>query len=116
MKERMIAMHKEEETRGKDAVNHFNEEAAYSLSLNILKSDSAENIRLAKRIIQVSELDYKGITGLAHIYLTENPALTNEEVAEKVPGELSVSHPNRFIKKLAKRMTTRKRGVKDAKR
>ena len=93
------------------ALKQFNKESAYSLSLNIQKSDSPENIRLAERIIQVSELDYKGITGLVNIYLHENPELTNEEVAAKVLRELSNFHPNQFIKKLSKRMNTRKRGV-----
>ena len=93
------------------ALRQFNKEAAYSLSLNIQKSDSPENIRLAERIIQVSELDYKGITGLINIYLHENPSLSNEEVAAKVLRELSNFDPNQFIKKLSKRMNTRKRGV-----
>ena len=104
-------MEPSDEPREEDALKKFNEEAAYSLALNISETDSDENVRLAKRMMQVSEYEHKGIAVLVHVFLSEEPNLTNEELAAKVLRELANAHPNRFIKKLAKRMTRRKRGL-----
>lgn len=93
------------------ARRELNEEAAYSLSLNRKETDPEGYGRMAEKMIQVSERDADGIAALVHVFLQEDPTLTNGEVAAKVLKELANSHPNRFIKKLAKRMVPRKRGT-----
>lgn len=89
----------------------FNEEAAYAMSLNRRVTDPEEYKQMVERMMRVSERDADGIAGLVQVFLKEDPTLTNEGMAARVLKELANSHPNRFIKMLAKRMVRKKWGT-----
>lgn len=96
----------------KREVDSLNKILSESLLLNIKEKDTPTNIKLAQSKMRCGDTEAMNISNMAKIIISQNPGLTNGQIATKLIKELSNSHPNRFIKKLAKRMVRHKWGEK----
>ncbi len=93
-------------------ISDYNNEAAYSLSTLSQLKKSPEELKMAKQLAKIRDSDIIAISSMSRILIQQDQNLTDEQIASKLIKELSNSHPNRFIKKLCKKMVKQKWGEK----
>jgi hypothetical protein len=93
-------------------ISDLNNEIAYSLSTLSQLKKSPEELKMAKQLAKLRDSDIIAISSMARILISQNQYLTDQQIASKLLKELSNSHPNRFIKKICKKMAKQKWGEK----
>ena len=86
--------------------NEFNNK----INREIAEVESEFAISEAKKQINIKNEDVGAISSLAKATIEQNSSLTNEQIATKLLEKLATDHPNKFIRKLSKKMVKNKWG------
>ena len=89
-------------------ISDLNNEISYSLSTLSPFKKSPEELKAATQLAKLRDSDIMAISSMARIWISQNQHLTDQQIASKLIKELSNSHPNRFIKKICKKMAKQK--------
>ncbi|OCA86706.1 hypothetical protein F7984_09875 [Pradoshia sp. D12] len=93
-------------------ISDLNNEISYSLTTLSPFKKTPEELKAASQLATLRDSDIMAISSMARILISQSQHQTDQEIASKLIKELSNSHPNRFIKKICKKMAKQKWGEK----